>query len=28
MILIIGAGAFTAFVVVKSNKRRVYGSKH
>lgn len=28
MILFIAAGAFTAFVVVKSNKRRVYGSKH
>lgn len=28
MILIIAAGAFIAFVVAKSNKKRVYGSRH
>ena len=28
MILIMAAGAFTAFVVVKSRRRRIYGSRH
>ncbi|GLC79653.1 DUF7601 domain-containing protein [Lacrimispora brassicae] len=28
MILIIAAGAFTAFVVAKTHKKRVYGSRH